>query len=586
MTLLVSTCRNHLLTANAVFADYRLILLDSTNFAPTYRAVEHLLRGEPNPARALLGEASKLLDEIQSKRAVWDARFALYDEIQTAVSSLSPTDAARVQNILRSRPAAGAQIDANDIAFRRIELQSDARAERAFEHLDRIDHQIRCGYELARHALKVATTIAEAVEDQARMQGRLPLGGPANLSEKINAAMSAAIEAIRGMCVAAGYCRVTDNTEIDAISIALTGPDPETLDVSHTYSTPERGRELVRALALLSKRFFDHAKQTVSDSFRPNVARPPMPAPFLIDLTEPPSDLAPAEVPIVNRIPIETHRDISRARIALVNLILPPDWLQTDSHRIAQSATEPLLAMLEAACAEASDQQADFLVFPELCIPRDQLTRIENIASAAHLGVIAGLEGEFHPRTGRAINEAVIYFPDRREYFQRKQRPSVYERRAPAFHSDGRLTLFTGTAIGDFAVLICNDFLEEDLTSILRQEAPQLLVVCAMNPHPDVYRPLARADAARLYCFVAIANTAFTNDSPPTEDATLVASFYRTPGFVTPRIVQEITPTSWPTGCHAHLSVYDLDLSACSGRLQERPSSGYLPPPHCMRPRG
>lgn len=347
-----------------------------------------------------------------------------------------------------------------------------------------------------------------------------------------------------------------------------------------TRCLPERMASVNRVRVKLAKQF------------EANVATPPLPAPYVIDLTvqEQPSAKRARDFTIVTHI---AHADQGpdTARIALLDCPMPEtaySHLRTELYvydRERGSGADAAEFTALAAVDAAHEQGAQLLVMPEVFLPRGSIDDVVERARTYEMGVIAGAEYPHQP-LGGAINEAIIALPELGEpLLQRKQAPSVYEARRAHFEHDDLLHVFRRTPFGTLAVVICSDCLEFDhVWSVANQpHALDLLIVCSRNPRPEVLNRLAVADAVRLHAYVAIANA--DPRSPLPEGAT-AGTIVAQPNATEPLLTLDEfpLPAAPDDGPAARLMVAELDVAALRRRDLERTGNGpLLPPPRFPR---
>ena len=88
-TLLLSTCRNAYLTANALFVDLQVLMGDAIAISPLRAGCELMAqRAAPAKIREHFGRAIQTVREFETKREVWKSRHALKAEIERAKITL------------------------------------------------------------------------------------------------------------------------------------------------------------------------------------------------------------------------------------------------------------------------------------------------------------------------------------------------------------------------------------------------------------------------------------------------------------------------------------------------------------------
>jgi predicted amidohydrolase len=231
-----------------------------------------------------------------------------------------------------------------------------------------------------------------------------------------------------------------------------------------------------------------------------------------------------------------------KARIAVAQLEAPSlgAYLET-GYRFSHAREYPVFRELlrqHLSTLERSlilrEQHLDFLVFPEVFLPREMFEELQGFAVRQGTIVIAGAEYA-HPDPERlrmegihGANECVIFVPESKGrgsctvHTYRKLTRSQYDARGlgpngqlgEKFSLDlgERLLRFRHPVHGDFGVLICYDFSHLDIVrslNLLDATVPcELLFVVSYNPDAELYRACCIADAHRFYQYVVMCNVA------------------------------------------------------------------------------
>jgi predicted amidohydrolase len=168
--------------------------------------------------------------------------------------------------------------------------------------------------------------------------------------------------------------------------------------------------------------------------------------------------------------------------------------------------------------AEAHGEGADLVVFAELHLSGYALGSLEHDASATVGSVVAVANGAaalvgFHERDGeRRYNSAVYVESGAPLHVHRKVYLVDYAPFDEAAHcSPGETMRAFDTALGRFAVLICNDAWRPFLPSLAVEDGAELLLVPAASstavPEAEPYwRELTRFYARMLECYVVFVN--------------------------------------------------------------------------------
>jgi predicted amidohydrolase len=252
-------------------------------------------------------------------------------------------------------------------------------------------------------------------------------------------------------------------------------------------------------------------------------------------------------------------------------------------HAGLRNAKRIALAAIDA----ARDQKADFLAMPEIFLPRGAVDEVKDAAEGAGLGLIAGIE--YPEKHGGPVNEALVHVPGWYEPLrQRKQSPSREEVKSAVFETTMELAFVKRTTLGNLGVIVCSDLLELDVLWAMSSfnEKLDVVVVCSHNYHPEIFEPLAIADATRLHAFVAVVNTWTPRDKDtelPSGEGTLVAQ----PNFREPLLELEEHPLAveWEDEIvRPSIAVAKLDIASIRERELEKPGAhGYISPPRFAR---
>jgi predicted amidohydrolase len=156
----------------------------------------------------------------------------------------------------------------------------------------------------------------------------------------------------------------------------------------------------------------------------------------------------------------------------------------------------------------------DFLILPEVFVPRCFINELQNFSDQLGAIVIAGLD---YPEVEEChnANECVILRPSQSPVYYRKVTRSQYDALGPnnsrmEMNRGDSLLRFTDRNGRGFGVLICYDFSHFDLVYRLnmdsRSEPLDFIIVVAHNPFSELYRSCCIADAHRFYQFVVMCN--------------------------------------------------------------------------------
>lgn len=186
----------------------------------------------------------------------------------------------------------------------------------------------------------------------------------------------------------------------------------------------------------------------------------------------------------------------------------------------------------------AKRDKTDFLVFPELFLPRAYLnTYVKSVCAENRFIIIGGLE--YGPAAVDAsqkeipvTNEAFIAFPPQMGYHtpkvdsrEKQATVMVIPKIMPAeseesmlveanyrFRYGNKIYLFESESLGNWAVLICADFLNLPVHALLQSKIQTLFVV-AYNTDVNGYASIADCLQRLLMCNVVICNSGYYGSS-------------------------------------------------------------------------
>lgn len=174
----------------------------------------------------------------------------------------------------------------------------------------------------------------------------------------------------------------------------------------------------------------------------------------------------------------------------------------------------------------AKQDQADFLVLPEISVPQEYLkTHIPTICNENDLIIIGGVEF-YHKHTHNhkqyIQNEAFIAVPGMEKDLNSRERAMVWKvpKIYPAFTEEknikeagyyfspgNKLYLFKSKEFGNWAVLICVDYLNLPIQQMLQKKIQTLFIV-AHNKDLNYYYSISESIHRILYCNVVVCNAA------------------------------------------------------------------------------
>jgi predicted amidohydrolase len=230
----------------------------------------------------------------------------------------------------------------------------------------------------------------------------------------------------------------------------------------------------------------------------------------------------------VREIPHAGNADRVRVAVAQLDHIGLSSYLST-MYRIRNAPHRVLfeerltahLTELESRCKllgpGPSGALLDFLVFPEVFVPRTFLGKLQELSERMGTTIVAGVDYPDGSERENA-NECVIIRPWKPLETYRKITRSQYdafdegEQRRLGLQRGTELIRFVNASGSGFGVMICYDFSHLDLLWELnlrdRSEPLELLIVAAHNPYARLYRSCCITDSHRFYQYVVMANVA------------------------------------------------------------------------------
>ncbi|MEM5014621.1 hypothetical protein WKH57_28335 [Niallia taxi] len=207
--------------------------------------------------------------------------------------------------------------------------------------------------------------------------------------------------------------------------------------------------------------------------------------------------------------------------------------LMNINQRIRYKDPEKQLESVFKVIESAKLESADFVVLPELFLPREYLYKhIKAICEDTGLIIIGGLEygPSFIPESNRTIpleNRAFVAIPnsvakkgiilnskepvystiiETPKIFPADEENEFIEKSGYQFLNGNRIYIFKSSVFGNWAVLICVDFLNLPIQALLQGEIQTLFIV-AYNIDVEYYISLADSMHRILLCNVVICNT-------------------------------------------------------------------------------
>jgi hypothetical protein len=556
VAVLLSTCRNHWMATNAVFLDLKRALGSGDFPDSVSSALFEIERRRPAEAIQHLDKAGEYLAYARDKLRAWADREELLVQLEQSVGALENISKARVENLLQEqRKTAPAPETTDHVKYLVLsEREEDACIER-----------MRSLREVAATLEAICTVAREVATLEAARQGSL-----FEQEEETDRPPRQLVEALEADLDAWGL----ERGENEAVRF---GEDP-VLEADLALLDREAWPALFRHLCAVCTGRLEAAQKILAD-FRANNSIPPMPEPYIVDLT--PKDFTGT----AKEYEIELHRapepaTPNHAKVALLKWAIPESvFNHTELCRVQRPGpVDEFGAVIRAAVEAAAERDAAFLIMPELCVPEEMVDELGDLAEQHGVGIVAGRE-HWADRDARIVNEALIHVPRlARGIHQRKQEPSVGEDLEERFAADRTIKVIRGTVLGTVLVMVCSDYLEHDIvTRAWMEHHVDTLVVCSRNPNPDVFARLAMADAIREYCNVIVVNAFPDGDGTEASgEGTLVAVPRREDPLLT--LEEEPLEVAWPHGPVPSLAIAELDMKAIFSRKRNRSDRGYLRP--------
>lgn len=171
------------------------------------------------------------------------------------------------------------------------------------------------------------------------------------------------------------------------------------------------------------------------------------------------------------------------------------------------------------AISHAIKQKSNFIVFPEMSLPRKYLESYLKKAGEGGVILVGGVENM--PDKFRFVsNDVVVSFPCSPfenpmgkyywSFFQSKIFPSskeynILKKAKYNFKFGNKMVLFYSTKWNNFSILNCADFLSLELAYFL-QGYVQTLIVPSMNYDSDTFNHLSNTYIRQLFCYCVISN--------------------------------------------------------------------------------
>lgn len=199
------------------------------------------------------------------------------------------------------------------------------------------------------------------------------------------------------------------------------------------------------------------------------------------------------------------------------------------NHDMGMKYLEPgkMLECFQRSLKVAKNTNADFLIFPELFLPNRYLFRhVIKESEESRIIIMGGLEWKQNlEKNGKRVinNNGFIAIPSTfdKESPNPKEKatvipiPKIYaspheapflERYGYEFEGGNRIYLFKSSVLGNWAILICYDYLHLPFQTLLQSKI-QTLFVIAYNTDINYYLSLSDSLHRMLFCNVVVCNT-------------------------------------------------------------------------------
>lgn len=570
VALRLSTCRNIYLTINAVFIDLQYALGHGSMPSTLSHLIEALRRKDYKRAKTLYAEAREAIAIGKHKLQVWDSREDLDAEIGVAKAAFSLADRGLIDALL------------NEV---RTSTPDAAQSwDREYYRWSSKEYDV------------VRSKLIKLRDSYARVEAILNVAY-AYESLAVNDDLFAGDRASVWAGVFDALC--SNNAHLDIIlredAASWTTSNHEQRIVERSWGSPAKAEEYFDCVLEHLKGVASSVYEELTFEFRPNVGVPPLPQPFVLDLSQyaPGSMLTQFSPP---KVLIEDDQKSSQpvVKVARLDCGIPLGYFNIETARYTgDDRREEVRKLVRAAISDAAAGGAQLIAIPEYVYPRGDEDELPAMATEKNIIVIAGLEGRTIRSGGRdlLVDEVRVCLPGRRAITQFKERPSVYE---PTLWHQSEQKVYFRTTVGTFAVVLCSDYREADTLSALASSPTKidLLVVCSFNPNPPQYVNFAMTDCHRLYTHIFIANNYAPEASGSASSARQTSAFGS--GVASPRKRAENSfdiagverrELALPDigGGTPAIVIHELRPSDVK-KGTDSPEPGFSPCPRCMRP--
>lgn len=582
VTLLLSTCRNFYMTVNAMFTNIQKLLGDSQDgLRPACELLERAI--ECSTLRDRFEHSMAMIDAFNAKADVWLKRQEIYDLINAELNKMEqesdPKTHARLQNIIYCEPTLTSHsVEGRCMELLALDLTERPHLQPHYEEMQAICHILGTVAELG---LSYSEACVEP--DPSPRQPALPgvQESAKSKSGKRKVPSDLALEL-------ANCCEFSSTQEDPQLAIVRFGqhyrrprscalPDPVKIPLSNTSTELCQAAKDYASL-MREALYLCHSRACNDSFFRPNVAKPPMPAPFILELPAPLPEFGigrSARLQVAKRRCATTHTVPDSFRLAMAKLVVPhgPVLKQT-RYELEGFAKPHIESDVRAAIRLAATHSCAAITFPEYSIPISMRSELLALAKTDKMVLIGGFEGQW--LNGKLVNEVFVAIPgEPRLYSQFKQCPSNEEQTPECFYRDNTLSLFRDSPIGDFSVIVCSDFMELETLQAWKGDGPlpDVLFVIARNTYPDLYKHLAIAQSLQLYCALLICNIHDEANPPSNLGSCLVLPKRQDP-------IDEVGTTIVADGHYLRgIATFNVPVAAIRARGRGKPSPGFLTVP-------
>ena len=188
------------------------------------------------------------------------------------------------------------------------------------------------------------------------------------------------------------------------------------------------------------------------------------------------------------------------------------DWLQT-SGLLVRRSLPAVKHWLEQTLTEARQLAVDAVILPELSVPESCIEILQDWSNLSGGTVIGGSHYHEDSKSGKIISRCPIVI-NGEVILSEKIWPSPFEKSpilGQGLSPGSEVALIRNSPLGDFAVLICSDYLDPPLRSRVLQENLDFLFVVACQRKSELYHDRMSSDCedARRGLFIIYSNLDF-----------------------------------------------------------------------------